>query len=222
MAVTREGIPVRVWSWPGNTGDSALIRQVKEDLAGWTLSRIVWVADRGFSSAENRRYLRRGDHHYIIGERLRAGSALAQSALSRAGRYQEVRENLRVKEVRLRAGERFVICHNPEAAERDAAVRARLVARLTEMIADTDLPVPDEAGRTAGRHLHQARPSPLSAHDCGWAPAHRRAGDSGRGEARRQVSPAFQRPLPLGRGHSPWLQAAPRGGAGLAGHEARS
>ena len=26
MAVTREGIPVRVWSWPGSTSDSALIR----------------------------------------------------------------------------------------------------------------------------------------------------------------------------------------------------
>src|SRR5690606_1586147 len=48
LAVTREGIPVRVWSWPGNTSDSALIRQVKADLKEWTLSRVVWVADRGF------------------------------------------------------------------------------------------------------------------------------------------------------------------------------
>jgi hypothetical protein len=32
MAVTRDGIPVRVWCWPGNTADSALIRQVKDDL----------------------------------------------------------------------------------------------------------------------------------------------------------------------------------------------
>ena len=138
MAVTREGIPVRIWSWPGNTADSALIREVKEDLRDWTLARIVWVADRGFSSAENRRYLRRGDHHYIIGERLRSGSAAATAALSRAGRYQEVRENLKVKEVKIAEGERFVICYNPEASERDAAVRTHLVARLSEMIADSD------------------------------------------------------------------------------------
>jgi hypothetical protein len=138
MAVTREGIPVRVWSWPGNTADSALIRQVKEELRDWTLSRVVWVADRGFSSALNRRYLRRGDHHYIIGERLRSGSALSQAALSRAGRYQKVRENLKVKEVRIAEGERFVICFNPEAAERDAEMRTRLVARLTEMISGSD------------------------------------------------------------------------------------
>src|SRR6266498_2294252 len=57
MAVTRTGIPVRVWCWPGNTTDSALIRQVKADLRDWTLARVIWVADRGFASAENRRYL---------------------------------------------------------------------------------------------------------------------------------------------------------------------
>ena len=137
MAVTRDGIPLRVWCWPGNTADSALIRQVKDDLRGWCLSKVVWVADRGFTSAENRRYLRRGGNHYIIGERLRSGSAEAEAALSRQGRYQEVAGNLRVKEVRIAEDERFVICHNPEGAERDAAVRARMIAQLKELIEGT-------------------------------------------------------------------------------------
>ena len=48
MAVTRDGIPVRVWSWPGNTADTDLIRQVKTDLRQWALSKVIWVADRGF------------------------------------------------------------------------------------------------------------------------------------------------------------------------------
>ena len=98
----------------------------------------MWVADRGFTSQANRRYLRRGDHHYIIGEKLRSGSAEAAAALSRQGRYQEITGNLRVKEVRISDDERFVICHNPEAAERDAATRARMLARLKEMIEGTD------------------------------------------------------------------------------------
>jgi len=150
MAVTREGIPVRVWSWPGNTADSALIRQVKEDLRDWTLSRVVWVVDRGFASSENRRFLRRGDEHYILGEKLRSGSAEAKAALSRAGRYQEVAGNLRVKEVRIGEGERFVVCANPEGAERDAAVRARLLARLTEMIAGSDKLTPTKRAELRG------------------------------------------------------------------------
>ncbi len=138
MAVTRDGIPVRIWCWPGNTADSKLIRQVKDDMRDWTLSRIVWVADRGFTSAENRRYLRQGDHHYIIGEKLRSGSAEADAALSRQGRYQDVAANLKVKEVKISESERFVICYNPEAAERDAKVRERLLAQLGEMIEDSD------------------------------------------------------------------------------------
>jgi len=138
MAVTRTGIPVRIWCWPGDTADSALIRQVKDDMRDWTLAKIVWVADRGFTSKENRRYLRRGDHHYIIGEKLRSGSAEATAALSRQGRYQELAGNLRVKEVRISDDERFVICHNPDGAERDAAIRARMLARLKEMIEGTD------------------------------------------------------------------------------------
>jgi transposase len=138
MAVTRDGIPVRVWCWPGNTSDSALIRQVKDDMRDWCLSKVIWVADRGFTSAENRRYLRKGGGCYIIGEKLRSGSAEASAALSRQGRYKDVAGNLKVKEVRIAEDERFIICFNPEAAERDDAVRARMIAQLTELIKDSD------------------------------------------------------------------------------------
>ena len=117
MAVTRDGIPVRVWCWPGNTADSALIRQVKDDMRDWTLGRVIWVADRGFSSAANRRFLQQGAGGYIIGEKLRTGSPHVKAALSRQGRYQQVAGNLQVKEVRIAdAGDRFVICYNPDAA----------------------------------------------------------------------------------------------------------
>jgi hypothetical protein len=138
MAVTRAGIPVRVWCWPGNTSDSALIRQAREDMRDWTLSRVMWVADRGFSSAANRRELRRGGGHYIIGEKLRSGSAEATAALSRQGRYQHVRENLQVKQVRIAEDERFVICYNPEQADRDRALREVMTSKLATLIADTD------------------------------------------------------------------------------------
>ncbi|MFF5234512.1 transposase [Dactylosporangium sp. NPDC000521] len=141
MAVTRDGIPVRCWCWPGSTADSALIRQVKTDMRAWSLARVVWVADRGFASAANRRFLQQGGGHYILGEKLRGGTPAADAALSRQGRYQTVRDNLQVKEVRLGpdlADDRFVVCYNPAEAERDAATRARHVAALTDLIDGTD------------------------------------------------------------------------------------
>jgi Transposase DDE domain len=151
MAVTRDGIPVRVWSWPGNTADSGLIRQVKADLRQWVLSKVIWVADRGFTSEQNRRFLMQGGGGYIIGEKLRSGSPEVKAALSRQGRYKTVRDNLQVKEVRLGDdSDRFAICFNPDQAERDAAIRARLIAQLEEIIAGSDALTAAERGKIEG------------------------------------------------------------------------
>src|SRR6266540_3153940 len=120
LAVTRTGIPVRCWCWPGNTQDQTLLAEVKDDLRAWKLGRVITVVDRGFSGADNLAYLRRAGGHYVAGMRMRDGNPLVEAALSRQGRYQQVRDNLRVKEVRLDAtDQRFVVCHNPDQAERD-------------------------------------------------------------------------------------------------------
>jgi len=149
MAVTRDGIPVRCWTFPGNTNDTAIIRTVKDDLGGWGLRRMVWVADRGFASAANRAYLTRGGGHYIHAEKLRNTNGEAAAALARPGRYRTVAGNLRVKEVAVAPGghgdgdegmraARFVVCHNPEQAQRDEMVRGQLVAHLQTLIAGSD------------------------------------------------------------------------------------
>src|SRR4051812_5463524 len=133
LAVTREGIPVRVWVWPGNTNDMSVIGEVKDDLRGWRLGRVVTVVDRGFSSDENLRYLTRAGGHWIAGEKMRDGSADAREALARPGRYQTVRDNLRVKDVLVGDGDaakRFIVCHTPAEAERDKTTREDTITRL--------------------------------------------------------------------------------------------
>ncbi len=163
MAVTREGVPVRCWTFPGNASDQLIVRTIRDDLAGWRLNRVVWVADSGFASAANRAYLQKGGGHYVLAERLRSGSKETREALARAGRYQTVAGNLRVKEVRIgegARGQRFVVCHNPEAATRDARVRENLVAYLAEPdrgLRQLAAPAPRRARRDAA---HEARPRP--------------------------------------------------------------
>ena len=90
MAVTRDGIPVRCWTFPGSESDQRIIRTVKDDLGAWNLHRLVWVADAGFASAANRAYLTRGGGHYIHAEKLRHTNAEAAAALARPGRYHDV------------------------------------------------------------------------------------------------------------------------------------
>lgn len=133
LAVTRQGIPVRVWCWPGNTSDMSVLREVKDDMRGWRLGRVITVVDRGFSSDENLAYLTRAGGHWIAGERMRDGSPDVAEALSRQGRYQTVRDNLRVKEVRVGdadGSKRFIICHNPAEAERQRQIREQAIERL--------------------------------------------------------------------------------------------
>jgi hypothetical protein len=161
MAVTRDGIPIRCWTFPGNEGDTTIIRRVKDDLTGWNLHRLVWVADRGCASAANRAYLTRGGGHYIHAEKLRHTNTEAAAALARPGRYKTVAGNLRVKEVHVAPGGdgdgdggaravRFVLCHNPEQAERDQQVRANLVAHLSELIDGSDTWTPRRRDELVG------------------------------------------------------------------------
>ncbi len=151
LAVTREGIPVRCWVFPGNASDQVLIRKVKDDLRAWKLHRVLWVVDTGFASEENRRYLQRAGGHYIVGEKLRAGHANLE-ALARPGRYRTIRDNLEVKEVWVGAGERrrrFVVCRNPQEARRDRARREKALARINDELAALGRKRTDEDRRDA-------------------------------------------------------------------------
>ena len=133
LAVTREGLPVRSWVFPGNTTDVTTVAQVKADLQGWKLGRCIFVGDAGMNSEENRRQLALGGGKYILAAKMRAGDEVSTDVLPRAGRYQVVRDNLRVKEVIVGDGERrrrYVVCHNPDEAARQRQHRAHLLDLL--------------------------------------------------------------------------------------------
>jgi transposase len=165
LAVTREGIPVRMWVWPGNTNDQTVIRQVKDDLAGWRLGRCIWVVDRGFSADENLRYLTRAGGHWIAGEKMRDGSPDAKAALARQGRYRTVRDNLRVKEVDLGIeGKRFIVCHNPSEADRDRAEREAQLERIEAELVRIDALREREARRRTSKRAGTKDPKRAKAH----------------------------------------------------------
>jgi hypothetical protein len=138
LAVTRDGLPVRSWVFSGETNDVTTVAKVKEDLRGWRLGRCVFVGDAGMNSEENRRCLALGNGKYILASRMRAGDEITTDVLSRAGRYHEVKENLRVKEVIVGDGERrqrYVVCHNPDEQERQRKHRQKLMAELETELA---------------------------------------------------------------------------------------
>lgn len=133
LALTREGFPVRHWVFPGNTVDVTTVAKVKAELAGWQLTRCLFVGDAGMVSAANFQALARAGGKYLMCMPVRAGSEVAESVLARPGRYQSVAENLQVKEVIVGEGvraRRYAVCFNPQEAARQKAHRDELLAEL--------------------------------------------------------------------------------------------
>lgn len=133
LAVTRDGLPVRHWVFPGNTVDVTTVAKVKEDLRGWQLGRCVFVGDGGMVSDANLKKLRLGGGKYIVCMPMRRGDEVTRYVLTQPGRYRRIADNLRVKQVVVGDGERrrrYVVCHNPDEERRQRKHRAKVLEEL--------------------------------------------------------------------------------------------
>ena len=132
--LTGEGRPVCCELWPGNRADGRALLPVVDRLRErFGIRQVCWVADRGMISARTIGELEQRELHYILGARLRRQREVRQEILSRAGRYHEVADNLRVKEVWLE-GRRYIVAHNPEEAAKDAGDREAILRALADQL----------------------------------------------------------------------------------------
>ena len=94
--LTAEGQPVCCELWPGNQADSRSLLPVVDRLRRrCAIRKVCWVADRGMISRETLQELEARKLEYILGARLRRQREVRIEVLGRAGRYQEVAENLK-------------------------------------------------------------------------------------------------------------------------------
>jgi len=137
MVLDGEGRPVAAPAWPGNTTDAATILPVATSLRKrFGISDICIVADRGMVGKRNAQELEKLGFTYILGVKMRLEKRAMAEVLSRAGRFRQVTDNLRVKEVR-HEGKRYVVCQNPQEAERDRLARQAMVSDLERKIAES-------------------------------------------------------------------------------------
>jgi transposase len=135
LAVTREGLPVRCWVFPGNTTDVKTIERVRTDLRGWQLGRALFVADAGMNSEDNRKELARACGKYLLACRMTSVAEIKRDVLTKRGRYTTFKDNLRAKEVIIGDGERrrrYILCYNPKEARRQQKHRAQIVEILEQ------------------------------------------------------------------------------------------
>jgi len=132
--LTGEGRPVCCELWPGNQADGTALLPVVDRLRQrFGLKRVCWVADRGMISAQTIEGLEKRKLEYILGARMRKQKEVREEVLERGGHYQEVAENLRVKEVWVE-DRRYIVCHNPAEALKDATDREAIVKSLEDQL----------------------------------------------------------------------------------------
>lgn len=139
LAVTRDGLPVRSWVFPGNTSDVTTVERIKADLKGWKLGRCLFVADSGMSSDNNRHELGKACGKYLLAMRLGSVKEIKDEVLSRRGRYKVISDNLHTKEVVIGGDgvrrRRYILCYNPKEARRQQKHRADVIDELKKRLA---------------------------------------------------------------------------------------
>ena len=133
VLMTKDGFPVAHQVFPGNTADIDTFKIALEDIRRrFNIDRVIVVADRGMISNGLIEEIDKAGLSYIFGVKMRR-SKRVEAVLNQPGDYEEVEENLKVKEV-LHEGERYVICFNPFQAERDRIKREEIVKNLTKKL----------------------------------------------------------------------------------------
>jgi len=135
VVMRRDGVPITCQIWPGNLHDSKTLLPVLEGLKKrFRIAKVVLVCDRGMVSAKNLKAVGEAGYQYIVGMKMRGLLEVREQVLRRAGRYREVQHNLGVKEVWV--GERrYVVCLNPERAEKDRQDRHAILEKLQDKLA---------------------------------------------------------------------------------------
>src|SRR5215472_14834704 len=150
LALTRDGLPVRSWVFPGNTIDATTVAQVKEGLRGWRLGQAIFVGDAGMDAEANRPELAKGVGHDILAMPMGKLTEVPQEVLSRPGRFRQVNDHLEVKEVVVGEGarrRRSLVCRHLEEAKRQRQHREEVLAALRQELDRLDPQAPDHPKR---------------------------------------------------------------------------
>ena len=147
MVLDDEGRPICTELWPGNTTDvTTLIPIVDRLKQTFHVEEVCVVADRGMISAQTIDELEARGWTYILGVRMRSSKEAQAIAATDEGHYRTVFPRrttahdpapLRVKQV-WRDDRRYIVCVNPDEAEKDQHDRAAIVAALEKALTQGD------------------------------------------------------------------------------------
>jgi transposase len=145
LVMTKDGIPLCHYVFPGQTPDKSTFRDVISDLkARFAIKRCIVVADRGLLSKQNLEVLGEAGLDYIVARPLRqnrvskeAIRAVAKNVKHQVKDWEEKKTPQNQRECFLEAtidGRRFVVARNDEIAQQTKSSRKQRLAQATSYI----------------------------------------------------------------------------------------
>ncbi len=132
VAMREDGLPLMHKVFEGSKADVSSFKEVSLEVKRrFGIKEAIVVADRGCVSEDIIQGLDEAGLGYILGARMRGYEA--REALSRAGRYRKVSQNLKVKEVPIK-GRRYIVCLNEQESKRQKHERGEILKALEEKL----------------------------------------------------------------------------------------
>jgi len=141
LLVTREGLPIGYEVFPGATFEGHSLLPVLNDLKSrYTLSKVVFVADRGLFSESNLSALEQADIDYVVGAKLKTQTHQLKETILNLDNYVELNEDTRTLTIERDKGRRLVISHSQKRARKDQADRQKEIQKLRKKLSRSTKP----------------------------------------------------------------------------------
>lgn len=136
VLMSKDGLPLTHEVWEGNQSDMKSLKVIVSRLRDrYEIKKVVIVCDRGMVSEKNLKELEDAGYEYIVGVKMRSLDEEKKRELLGEAGFEEIREDLWVKEKK-HQGRRYLICHNPREAALEAQKREYFKAVVEKKLRD--------------------------------------------------------------------------------------
>ena len=140
LLITNSGLPVGYEVFPGATFEGHTLKPILEKVKSkYDLENVIFVADSGLLSKENRDFLEQNNFHYILGARIKSlPSSLKKSVLNSISKHDPEKEET-LAEIN-RNGQRIIVRYSPKRARKDKHDREKAIKNVKKILSRSKQP----------------------------------------------------------------------------------
>lgn len=137
LLVTKQGLPVGYKAFSGDTFDGhtliPAIKEIKDELQGVNLDKIVYVADSGMFNKVNLQTLDEYNLDYIVGARIKNLSKEITEQILDMESYKEFDDDKKIRTIDYH-GKKLIVTYSAKRAAKDKADRVKAIDKLKKRL----------------------------------------------------------------------------------------